>query len=72
MEKFKVKCVNQNDSIFFKTGKFYVVIDGYIIDESGERYNEEPYFSVEEINENCFPQFELEEFTKPDINPMLL
>lgn len=70
MKNFKVRCINENGSSYFKLGKVYDVIDGGIISETGNNYNSgTKYYTVEKINENCVPQFELvkEEFTKADI-----
>ena len=71
MKNFKVRCINKNISDSFVTGDIYEVIDGVIMDKNNTPYNpNNPLFTVEEINKNCFPQFELVEeksFTKADI-----
>ena len=68
MKNFKVRCIDQNISDYFVTGDIYEVIDGVIMSKNNTPYNPtEPYFTIEEINRYCVPQFELVEFTKADI-----
>ena len=71
MKNFKVRCIDQNISDYFVTGDIYEVIDGVIMSKNNTPYNStEPYFTIEEINRYCVPQFELVEeksFTKADI-----
>lgn len=71
MKNFKVRCINQNISNQFVTGDVYDVIDGVIMYKNNTPYNpSDPYFTIEEINRYCVPQFELVEeksFTKADI-----
>ena len=71
MKNFKIRCVDQDISDYFVTGDIYDVIDGIIMGKNNTPYNpNNPLFTVEEINKNCFPQFELVEeksFTKANI-----
>ena len=71
MKNFKVRCIDQNISDYFVTGDIYEVIDGVIMSKNNIPYNPtDPFFTIEEINKNCVPQFELVEeksFTKADI-----
>ena len=71
MKNFKVRCIDQNISDYFVTGDIYEVIDGVIMSKNNNPYNPaDPCFTIEEINKNCVPQFELVEekpFTKADI-----
>ena len=71
MKNFKVRCIDQNISDYFVTGDIYEVIDGVIMSKNNTPYNPaDPYFTIEEINRYCVPQFELVEekpFTKADI-----
>ena len=71
MKNFKVRCINQDISNQFVTGDVYDVIDGVIMYKNNTPYNpSDPFFTVEEINRYCVPQFELVEeksFTKADI-----
>ena len=71
MKNFKVRCINQDISDCFVTGDIYEVINGVIMDKNNTPYNpNNPIFTVEEFNKNCFPHFELVDemsFTKADI-----
>ena len=71
MKNFKVRCVDQKSSSYFVTGDIYDVIGGIIMDKNNTPYNpSDLFFTIEEINKNCVPQFELVEeksFTKADI-----
>ena len=68
---FKVRCIERTGSKYFTTGKIYQVINGMLIDDTGEQYSHGGFSSVKEINQSCISQFELVEgskmFTKDDL-----
>ena len=69
MKKYKVRCVDNNGREFFEKGEVYDVEYGILMYKKNYPYNVMKYLSVDEINKNCVPQFELVEeiFTKSDL-----
>jgi hypothetical protein len=52
------KCINANGSLYFSTGNTYEAKDGYVYDNTGEPYNDEPIRHWEDFNIEYEPQLE--------------